>query len=58
MKQFCSVTVRTRIFGPYAKMLELPLLVWSGTFSFSFLYWGEGFWCDFRPFLEEEIWIT
>ena len=37
-------TVRTRINGPCARPLDLPLLVRSGVF-FSFV-----FWCVFDPF--------
>jgi len=33
---FCSTTVRTGIIGPDSRTLELPLLVWSGSFFFFF----------------------
>ena len=43
-------TVGTRIIGPCARTLELPLLVWSGVFFFFLLSQGADFWCVFRPF--------
>ena len=43
-------TVRTRIIGPCARALDLPLLVRSGIFFFFFCLVGADFWCVFRPF--------
>jgi len=45
-----SSTVGTRVIGPCARTLELPLLVWSGVFFFFLLSQGADFWCVFRPF--------
>ena len=47
-------TVRTRIIGPCARTLDLPLLVRSGAFFFFLLFrGGQIFGVFFAPFLEE-----
>ena len=48
-------TVRTRIIGPCARTLDLPLRVRSSVFSFSFISGGGIFGVFFTPFPEEEI---
>jgi len=45
----CS-TVRTRIVGPCARTLDLPLLVRSGGVFLFFYLVGADFWCVFRHF--------
>ena len=43
-------TVKTRINGPCARTLDLPLLVRSVFFYFFFCVGGRVFWCVFPPF--------
>ena len=58
-RRFCFATVRTRIIGPCARILELPLLVWSGAFFvFVFVLGEKIFSVIFAPFPKKEIWTT
>ena len=52
-----QLTVRTRIIGPHARTLELPLLVRAGTFFFLFcLKLGRvSFCCALAPYPREGI---
>ena len=51
----CMGAVKTRIIGPCARTLELPLLVKSGVFYFYFSSWGACFLVFPTPFPEKEI---
>lgn len=54
IRQLFFATVRTRVIGPCAKRLELPLSVWSGVFFLVFGFVSGGkFWCFFRPFFQK-----
>jgi len=48
-------TAGTRIIGPFARTLELPLLLWPGVFSLFFLSRGADFLGVFTPFAEGQI---
>ena len=54
LRDTCS-TVKTRINGPCARTLGLPLQVRSVFFYFFFCLGGRVFWCVSPPFPEEEI---
>ena len=45
-----AISVRTRIIGPCARTLDLPLLARSGVFFFFFCLEGADFWCVFLTF--------